>query len=72
MTESVEVSLECDLLRGMGELLIAEPAAMPCAPRLSREAQVATEKESLDTDAVTPNVLAARVPCSDQIPQRLV
>ena len=56
----------------MHELPIGEPPAMPRAPRLALEAQVAAQQEGLDPDAIPPHVLAGGVPRPDEVAQGLV
>lgn len=69
MLERVEVGLERNLLRWMGERSVAEPHPVSATPGLTFEAQVATEHERLDPDAVPADILTGCVPRSYQVAQ---
>ena len=70
--ESVDVGLECNLLRRVNELSVLVPPPMASAPRLAFEALVATQHECLDADPISPNVLTGCVSGTDQIAEHFM
>jgi hypothetical protein len=72
MFQSIEIGLKGNLLCWDGELPVAEPPTMACAPRLALEAEIATEHEGLDPDAISPDIPARGMPCPNQIPKCLM
>ncbi|PPQ15047.1 hypothetical protein CV770_33620 [Bradyrhizobium sp. AC87j1] len=70
--ERVEIGPERNLFRRMGERPVAKRHPVSATPGLSFEAQIATEHEGLDADAVPADILTGCVSRSYQVLQRFM
>src|SRR4051812_15758264 len=72
LVETVDVALQGKLLRGMRELPVREPDAMPEAPGLAEVADAMLEQEHLDVRPGLAHIVGRRLPGADEVPHRLV